>query len=302
MAQLWSLRGLSWRQLATRTGQKSWEDDVFGQSARLALYFFFGLFPVLLSLFIFLKSAPSGSEWRDAVFDCLGQLLPPDAWAMVTQTVEQLNAQAIFGSDTTLTGLYAAWGALNGTWAIITGLNKAYEVGEERPWWRVVSIMFGLTIVLSVLSGAALTLIVFGNRVVRHLGLLAHLEFIRRTIEWSAIVPLVLLSLAVLYRYAPNLKDRRWQWSNPGAVVGTTLWVASTLLLRFSQAHFHSSQRIYGGVSAVITLLLWLYLTGAAVFVGGEANSEIEKAAAEAGQPDVRKERDSRTGGQQAGA
>jgi uncharacterized BrkB/YihY/UPF0761 family membrane protein len=54
-------------------------------------------------------------------------------------------------------------------------------------------------------------------------------------------------------------------------------------------------------VSAVITLLLWLYLTSAAVFVGGEANSEIEKAAAEAGQPDVRKDWESRTGGEGVG-
>lgn len=42
------------------------------------------------------------------------------------------------------------------------------------------------------------------------------------------------------------------------------------------------------------TLLLWLYLTGAAIFIGGEANSEIKKAAAEAGHPDVREARERR--------
>jgi uncharacterized BrkB/YihY/UPF0761 family membrane protein len=47
----------------------------------------------------------------------------------------------------------------------------------------------------------------------------------------------------------------------------------------------------------VVTLLLWLYLTGAAIFIGGEANSEIEKAAAEAGDPDVRKPEERRSGG-----
>ncbi len=92
----------------------------------------------------------------------------------------------------------------------------------------------------------------------------------------------------MLYRFGPNLKDQRWQWSTPGAVVAVTLWVASTLLLRVYQKHSSSSQMIYGGLNAVATLLLWLYLTGAAVFIGGEVNSEIEKAAAEAGHPDVR--------------
>ncbi len=76
------------------------------------------------------------------------------------------------------------------------------------------------------------------------------------------------------------------------------LWLASTLLLRVYQQHFSSSQRIYGGLNAVATLLFWLYLTGAAIFIGGEANSEIEKAAAEAGHADVRSAGEKRSDGE----
>jgi uncharacterized BrkB/YihY/UPF0761 family membrane protein len=54
MAEFWSLRGLSWLELAKRTFRKSWEDEVFGQSARLAFYLFFAMFPVLLLLVILL--------------------------------------------------------------------------------------------------------------------------------------------------------------------------------------------------------------------------------------------------------
>jgi uncharacterized BrkB/YihY/UPF0761 family membrane protein len=60
------------------------------------------------------------------------------------------------------------------------------------------------------------------------------------------------------------------------------------------QAHF-SSSRIYGGLNAVTVLLMWLYMTGTAIFIGGEANSEIEKAAA--AHPDVRGVRARRSGG-----
>jgi membrane protein len=89
---------------------------------------------------------------------------------------------------------------------------------------------------------------------------------------------LLLFSFALVYRFGPNLKDRRWRCSVPGAVVAVTLWVASTLLLRFYQNDF-SSQKIYGGLNTVVELLLWLYFTGATIFIGGEANSEIAKAA-----------------------
>ena len=112
------------------------------------------------------------------------------------------------------------------------------------------------------------------------------------------IVSLLVLSFAVLYRFGPNLRDRRWQWSIPGAIIAVSLWLASTLLLRIYQQHFSSSQRIYGGLNAVAKLLFWRYLTGGAIFIGREANSEIEKAAAEAGHAHVRAAGEKRSGGQ----
>src|SRR5947209_10935905 len=212
MAELWSLRGLSWRELAKRTCRKSWDDEIFGQSARMALYFFFALFPVLLLLLILLsQSASGGSEWRGALLASFKQVLPPDASALITQTIQQLNATAVLGTGAILAAVYAAWGTLNGTWAMMTGLNKAYEVEEKRSWWRLLFIMFGLTIALSILGLIALAAIVYGNRIGKiigqHLGAPAHFEFLWPTVQWAVIVILLVFSFAVLYRFGPNLKD-----------------------------------------------------------------------------------------------
>jgi membrane protein len=169
---------------------------------------------------------------------------------------------------------------------MMTCLNKAYEVAEDRPWWRVLYIMLGLTVSLTVLYLIALASLAWGdqagNVVGRYLGTPAHFDFFWRIVLWTVLVILLLFSFALIYRFGPNLKDRRWQWSIPGAVVAVALSVGSTLLLRGYQEHF-SSSRIYGGLNAVATILMWLYITGAAIFIGGEANSEIAKAAAAAG-------------------
>jgi membrane protein len=303
MAELWSLRGLSWRELAKRTCRKSWDDEVFGQSARLAFYLFTAAFPVLLLLLILLgESAGHGPGWRGALLDSLHQVLPPNASALIAQIVRQLDAGATTDAGSTTASLGAVWGALNGTWAIMTGLNKAYGVEEERPWWRVFSITCGLTVSLGVLGLLALAAILYGNAtgnaMGQHLGVPARFQILGRFVQWAVIVILLLVSSAVLYRFAPNLKDRRWQWSFPGAVVAVATWICFALLLRVYQAHSSASQRIYGGLDAVVTLLLWLYLTGAAIFIGGEANSEIEKAAAEAGHSDVREAGERRSGGE----
>src|SRR5438067_2467697 len=254
MAELWSLRGLSRRELAKRTCRKSWDDEIFGQSARMALYFFFALFPVLLLLLILLgESDGSRSEWRGALLDSFKQVLPPDASALITETIQQLSARAVLGTGAILAGVIADWGALNGTWAMMTGLNKAYEVEEERSWWRIMSIMFGLTITLSVLGLIALAAILYGSRagniIGQYRGARTHFEFLWRVMQWAVIFILLLFSFAVLYRFGPNLKDRRWQWSVQRAVLAVTLWVAATLLLRVYQEHFSSSQRIYGGLN-----------------------------------------------------
>jgi membrane protein len=301
MTQLRSLRGLSLWELAKRTCRKSWEDEVFGQSARLAFYFFFALFPALLLLLIFLStSTPGGSKGRAALLDSFAQVLPPGASALIAKTVQELNARAVLGTGAIAAGAYAVWGVLNGTWAMMTGLNKAYEVVEERPLWRVLFVMFGLTISLSVLYVIALAAIAYGdpaaNIVRQHLDTPAHFEFFWRVIQWLVMLMLLLLSFALIYRFGPNLKDRRWQWSFPGAFVAVALWVGSTILLRAYQEHF-SSSRIYGGLNAVIVLLMWLYITGAAIFIGGEANSEIEKASVAAGDSSAREVEEPRSGG-----
>lgn len=286
MAEWWTLRAISWRELARRTWREIWDDEVFAKSARLAFYFFFALFPVLLLLVVLLSETnQSGSAFRKILLDAFNQVLPANASALVAKTVHQQSAKALLGTGALLAGATAVWGALNGTWAAIAALNDAYEVEEKRSWRRLFVTIVGLTISLSVLDLIALVIILYGNQagiiIGRHLGAPAAFKILWRIGEWAVIVVLLLSSFALLYRFAPNIKNRRWQWSTPGAVIAVILWVIATLLLRVYQEHFGSS-RIYGGLNAVATLLLWLYFTGAAILIGGEANSEIEKASGEA--------------------
>jgi membrane protein len=301
MAVLWSLRGLSGRELAARTSRNSWQDEVFGQSARLAFYYFLGVFPAFLLVLLLLSTFFGfGPELRNTLLDTVQLILPREASALVLKTIGELKAGAAFGTIALSAVLSAIWAILNGAWAMMTGLNKAYAVQEERSWWRILAIAFALTISLGTIGLLALAAMFYGGQaesiIGRHVGLHA-LPVPWRILQWLVIVILLLVSFASLYRFGPNLKDRRWQWSIPGAVIALVLWVGFTLLLRISEDHFSSSQGIYAGLKPVVGVLLWLYLTGAAIFIGGEANSEIEKAAAESGDPDVRRPGQQRSGG-----
>jgi membrane protein len=73
-------------------------------------------------------------------------------------------------------------------------------------------------------------------------------------------------------------------------VIGVTLWLLVSFSFRLYLHFFDSYSKTYGALGAVIVLMLWLYLTGAAILIGGEVNSEIEHAAAKAGHPDAKEE------------
>jgi membrane protein len=97
----------------------------------------------------------------------------------------------------------------------------------------------------------------------------------------------VLLAFALIYYVAPDLKARRkWAWITPGSVVSVMLWLLVSFAFRLYLHYFNSYSATYGSLGAVIILMLWFYLTGAAVLIGGEVNSEITFAAEGLGKTD----------------
>ena len=268
---LWSLGGLSWRELILRTWHETWEDAVFGQAARLAFYHFLAIFPCLLLMFFLISRFPTAeTRLHTNLVASLKLLLPEQSSALMESMIAQLKDTAHTGMAAWSAAVGALWAAVNGTWAVMTGLNTAYEVKEERPLWKVVPIAFTLSVSLAILFLIALSLVVYGRRLWPGLAL-----------PWIALpvlAVLLLAGLALFYRFGPNLDDRRWQWSTPGAALALVLWLLAAGLMRLYSANFHSYAVIYKQLNGAATLLLWFYFTSAAVLIGGEMNSEIEKA------------------------
>jgi membrane protein len=99
----------------------------------------------------------------------------------------------------------------------------------------------------------------------------------------------MLLVVAIIYRFAPNIRDYGWQGLMPGALFAVLCWLAATAAFRMYLSYFNNYNKTYGSLGAVIVLLLWLYVTGIAILLGGEVNSEIRQAAAAAGAREAQK-------------
>ena len=289
---LLSLGGLTPKELAARVWREMNKDDIFNRAAILGFYFMLALIPLLLCLIALLGLfAQAGTELRDQLFSLLARVAPRSAYALLYDTVNEVT-EGGSGGKLTFGLLASVWAASNGMLAVIDTLNTAYHVREARPWWRARLVAAALTLALGVLIISALVLVLYGGQVAEALSNAFRLggAFAAAwgVLQWLLVLAFVVLAFGLIYYYAPNLHEQRFRWVLPGMVVGVTLWLAGSLGFRLYLRNFNTYNAVYGSLGAVIILMLWFYLTGAAILVGGEVNSEIEKAAAAAGEKEAK--------------
>jgi membrane protein len=167
---------------------------------------------------------------------------------------------------------------MRGATSIMTALNIAYNVEEDRGFIRTTLLAAGITV-------GAVVALVLGVTAISALGYLEHLlpfssplvHTLLKILTWILAAAAVSLLVAAIYRYAPNRPNVAWRWLTPGSILVTLLWVVATLGFGFYVANFGSYNATYGSLGAVVVFLTWLYLTAYILLMGGELNSELEK-------------------------
>jgi membrane protein len=288
----WKLGGLTVPQLSKRVWAESQRDDVFGRSAELAYYFLLAIFPGLFFVVSILGIVAAGNpQFRNQLMTSISSVMPGSASQLVSKTLQEIMHSS---SGTKLwLGLVAAlWTASGGMSAIMDMLNITYDVKDGRPYWKQKGIAILLTIGVAVLTVAALTLILYGptiaDAIFGRVGLGNVVAWIWKIVQWPVAVFFVLLSYALMYFFGPDVEHPKWHWITPGAAAGVFLWLVVSFAFRVYLHFFNSYSRTYGSLGALIILMVWFYLTGAAVMIGSETNAEIEHAAAERGRPEAK--------------
>jgi membrane protein len=280
MPSLWKFGGLTPLKLTRLAITKIGEDELSTRSAALSYYFVLALFPMLLFLVSLLGVfAGPGSPLRNSIISGLGRLAPGSASDLVHTVVNQ-TFQSSSGVKLATGLLGALWAASGGMSAVVVSLNVIYRVKEGRAWWKQKLTIIGLTLALAALIIVALVLVLYGGRIVRvlamQIGLSDAFRIAWKVLQWPLSFAAMFLSFSIIYYFGPNLEERKWYWVTPGAVAGVALWLLASLGFRLYLNFFNSYSATYGSLGAVIVLMLWLYITGFAVLIGGEVNWVIE--------------------------
>ena len=140
----------------------------------------------------------------------------------------------------------------------------------------------------------AFVVVLFGNSIASWIGgatgLSGAATLAWKIVQWPVALAFIVVAFGLIYRFAPNLKNPKWEWITPGAALGVVIWLIAAFALRVYLHFFNSYSATYGSLGAVMILLLWFYVTGAAILIGGEINSEVARVLAERGHPAAKAE------------
>ena len=292
VTSMWRLGGLNWRTLAKRVWNELYSGDLLTHAAALSFYFLFALFPLLIFLVTLLGFfVDRGFDLRSSLFGYLRRVVPSSAFVLINTTLDEISTNA-GGARLSLGLLAALWFASLGIAALSESLNAMYGVRESRPWWRVRASAIGLTTALVILILAALLLIVYGGEIgaqtADYFDQGALFATLWTIFQVPVAVVFVLLAFAMVYYFAPDLYDQKWYWITPGSIIGVALWLIVSGVLRIYLRYADSYSVTYGSLGGVIILMLWFYVTGVAILLGGKMNAEIESAAARSGVPEAK--------------
>ena len=272
---------LGWGELLRRTIKETSDDDCLGLAAQLAYYFFLALFPAILFVLAVASFFPL-TNFTDEVVRALRPIAPAEILTFLEEQLRRVS-NADSGGILTVGILGAIWSSSAALVAIVGALNRAYDIDEGRPWWKVRLTAIGLTTALALLVLISFSLIIVGPTVAEQLaasfGLGGAFEWTWKVLQWPIAFLLVSTGVGLVYYFAPDA-EQDWVWITPGAVAGTLLWVIVSLAFKFYVANFADYNATYGAVGGVIVLMLWFYLSGLAILVGAEMNAEIEHASA----------------------
>jgi len=280
MSSLWKFGGLTPLKLTQIGIKKIGVDELSTRATSLSYYFLMALFP----MFLFLVSligvfAGPGSQLRENIITALGRLAPGSASDLVDNVVNQTFTNSS-GIKLAAGILGALWAASGGIGAVVTSLNVIYQTEEGRPWWKRNLIIVGLTLALALLMILAIALVLYGEKIgeliAAHVGLGNVFSLAWKILQWPVTFAAMFFSYSIVYYFAPDLEERKWYWVTPGAVVGVAVWLIASFGFRIYLHFFNSYSATYGSLGAVVILMLWLYITGLAILIGGEVNWVIE--------------------------
>jgi membrane protein len=273
--------GPGWKYTAGNAFREFTDDECTDLAAALVYYTVLALFPAILAALSLLGLVGQGQATVTATLDILESVAGSTIADTLKPVVESLATSSGAGLAFILGLAGALWSASGYVNAFSRAMNRVYEIGEGRPFWKLRPVMLLITLVALVLVVVAALILVVSGPVAEAIGNTIGLGSTAVTIwsiaKWPVLLAIVIFIVAVLYWATPNVKQPKFRWVSIGAVVAIVVWILASVAFGFYVANFGSYNKTYGSLAGVIVFLLWLWITNLALLFGAEVDAELER-------------------------
>lgn len=251
------------------------KDRVDAYAAQSAFFIIMGFIPFLMMLLSMLQYTPLTSP---QVMEMMMDFMPESFREYLQGIVSELftRSTAILSG----TAIAAVWAAGRAVLAMTKGLNSVYHIDETRNYFymRMRSAFYIVFFMIALIL--AMVLLVFGNKIQE--ALLSNVPFLQQfsgfIISVRTVVTLVILALLFLGMYVllPNRRHVQILSQLPGAIVTAFTWSIFSYGFSIYFEMVGQMSRIYGSLTTVIMIMLWLYFCMWLLFIGAEINAYLE--------------------------
>jgi membrane protein len=264
-----------WKDILLRVFRGIGDDRILANAAAVTFFALLALFPglaALVSIYGLFSDPASIAEHLDIV----AGILPGGALDVIRDQLTRLTAQprSTLGFSLILSLAISLWSANGGIKALFDALNTVYEEKEKRSFIRLNTISLTFTVAM-----IAFMLVALACLVVLPVALSFLPGFVGLVLEiarWPALLILVALGLACIYRFGPSRNEPQWRWITWGSAFAAIGWLAFSAIFAFYAEHFGNFNKTYGSLGAVIGFMTWMWLSVVVILVGAKLNAEME--------------------------
>ena len=266
-----------WKSILLKVKRRIGENNVVIVAAGVGFFGFLAIFPAMMALISIYGFLIDPKEIEEQVSN-ISSMMPEQTHEILQYRVdnfikpegESLGWSTFFGI------LLGIWIGNLGTKSLFRGINIAYGTDIKRGIIKnnglTLLFTFG-AIILIILSAA---LIVAFPALIEKIGLPDKISSLISWMRWLVMGIVLVGSIGLIYNFGPKRKRPGFKWVLPGAVIATFLWLLASWTFSFYLRNFWNLNEIYGSISTVIFLMLWLFISTFIILLGAEINYEIE--------------------------
>jgi membrane protein len=266
-----------WLEVLKRVKSEATTDNASLLAGGVAFFALLAIVPLLVAALSIWGLFANPSDATRLIRD-IATGLPNSAQRLVTQQLRSISQKSNAGLGITaiVSLLIALWSASSGTKHLIEAVNTAYDEDEDRGFVKVRALAILFTLGAIAFMILAIGFIAIVPSALDDAGVPSEVRVVVEIAVWPLLAVMMILALAVLYRFAPSRRNPEWRWVSWGAVFATVAWLVGSAVFALYASNLGSYDKTYGSLGGVVVLMLWLFITALVVVLGAELNAALE--------------------------